>query len=196
MIGKTVLHTCRVMLGCDEPQTQTTEPERQLLARFLPGHRRIVEIGVFEGFTTRLLAQQSDPEATIYGVDPFYSGRLGVSWGLLIAKHHNRRHLASEKVVFVRALSTEVGDRIPCPVNFVFVDGDHSLEGIKADWDFWSNRISADGIIAMHDTALNHEAPESTLLGSHKYFRDHISQDPRFQVVAQINSLSILQAKS
>ena len=79
MIGKSAIHYARFVAGLDEPQTQTTPGERGLLASFLSGAKRIVEIGVFEGRTTRMLADRADPEAVIYGIAPFFSGRLGIS---------------------------------------------------------------------------------------------------------------------
>jgi predicted O-methyltransferase YrrM len=58
VIGNSALHYARIVAGLDEPQTQTTKAERETLASFLPGTKRIVEIGVFEGFTTRMLAER------------------------------------------------------------------------------------------------------------------------------------------
>lgn len=193
MIGKSFAHYVAVAIGSELPQTQTTEVERELLTKHLPGRKRIVEIGVYEGFTTRILAEASDPDATIYGVDPFFTGRLGICWGLLIAESYNRKHLASGKLKLVRTLSTEVRDRVPQAVDFVFIDADHSLEGIAADWAFWSARIEPDGIIALHDTLLTPDQPQSAELGSHQYFRSYIQHDPRFETVGQIDSLTVLR---
>lgn len=195
MAGKTILHLLRVLLGLDCPQTQTTEEERKLLSRYVRGMKTIVEVGVFEGFTTRALAESSDPSAVVYGIDPFFSGRLGIAWGQMIAKHYNSKHMASGKVRLLKTLSTEVGDRIPATVDFVFIDADHSLEAIRADWAFWSNRVRPGGIIALHDTLLPVGRPESAAFGSHRYFRDHISKDARFEIVASVDSLSVLKAR-
>ena len=79
MLGKTFLHYLGVALGICTPVTRTSHTERQLLTTYLPGKKAIVEVGVFEGFTTRELADASDTEATVYGIDPFFRGRLGAS---------------------------------------------------------------------------------------------------------------------
>ena len=76
MFGKTFSHYLGVLLGSELPQTQTTLAERDLLKKYIPGKKRIVEIGVFEGFTTQVLAEESDPDSTIYGVDPFFRARI------------------------------------------------------------------------------------------------------------------------
>lgn len=190
MIGRVFFHYAAVMCGIDEPQTQTTQAERDLLTRYLPGRKRIVEIGVFEGFTTRVLADHADSDATIYGVDPFFTGRIGVSWGLGIASAHNREHLRSGRLKFVKTLSTDVGTQAPAEVDYVFIDGDHSLDAIRVDWAFWSARLAPNGVIVLHDTLLSNG--RTAEFGSHRYFRDHIRHDPRFEIVAQVDSLSVM----
>lgn len=195
MIGRSALHYVRVLLGVDTPQTQTTSAERDLLASFLPGAKTIVEIGVFEGYTTRMLAERSDQDAVIYGVDPFYTGRLGISWGERIARSVNGQHLASGKVRFVKKLSTAVDGDVPTPVDYVFIDGDHSLAGITADWAFWGERLATGGIMALHDTLLTPDKPAGYTLGSIEYYRDHIRYDAAFETVAQRDSLSVLKKR-
>ena len=196
MIGHSAMHYVRVVAGLDEPQTQTTLAERELLASFLPGAKRIVEIGVFEGLTTRMLAERADADAVIYGIDPFFSGRLGISWGERIARNYNARHIASGKLRLVAKFSTEVDGDVPTPVDLVFIDGDHSLDGITKDWAYWTERLKpGGGIIALHDTLLTPEKPPCYTLGSIEYFRDHISHDPRFELVKQQDSMSVLRKR-
>jgi predicted O-methyltransferase YrrM len=191
--GASVLHFCAVAAGFEKPQTQTTQLERNLLVAHLPGKKRIVEIGVFEGFTTHVLAQHADPDAIIYGVDPFFKGRLGVSWGYQIAKIHNADALQDGRVVLIRALSVEVGERVPSVVDFVFVDADHSFEGIRKDWVFWTDRISSGGIIALHDSFVPSHNPRVADYGSHKYFESHIRGDPRFELISRVDSLALMR---
>lgn len=195
MIGKTFFHFVKVMFGLDEPQTQTTQAERELLSRYLLGAKRIVEIGVFEGYTTRVLAEHADHDAIIYGIDPFFSGRLGISWGEKIARSWNGRHLASGKLRLVAKLSTDVDDDVPTPVDFVFIDGDHSLTGIAADWNYWRSRVKPGGIVALHDTLLTPEKPDGYTLGSIEYFRDYIRHDAEFEMVKQLDSTSIMKRR-
>jgi len=39
-----------------------------------------------------------------------------------------------------------------CPhIDFLFIDGDHSYEGIKADWENYSGMVKHGGVVAMHD---------------------------------------------
>jgi len=195
LIGKTFLHFLAVSAGISLPQTQTSADERNLLKKYLPGRKRIVEVGVYEGFTTRVLAEASDHDAVVYGVDPFFAGRLGISWGYLITRKYNKNYISNGKLKIVRTLSTEVGNRVPTQVDFVFIDADHSLAGITADWQFWSQRVACGGIIALHDTLLKPSQPDTAVLGSHKYFESHIRLDPYFEVIAKADSLSVLRRR-
>jgi len=195
LIGNSALHYVRVLAGFDLPQTQTTPAERELLASFLPGAKRIVEIGVFEGFTTRMLAERADADAVVYGIDPFLTGRFGISWGERIARTFNGRYLANGKIRFIAKFSTEVEGDVPTPVDLVFIDGDHSLTGITADWEYWTERLMPHGFIALHDTLLTPDKPKGYSLGSIEYFRDHIRHDSRFEIVRQQDSLTVLRKR-
>lgn len=38
------------------------------------------------------------------------------------------------------------------PINLIFIDADHSYEGIKNDFELWFPKVSEGGIMAFHDT--------------------------------------------
>jgi len=42
-------------------------------------------------------------------------------------------------------------------IDFLFIDGDHSYEGVKTDFELYSKLLSDKGIIAIHDTDKNYE---------------------------------------
>jgi len=191
MIGRQILHYVRVIIGVDFPETQTTEMERQMLSKFLQGRKCIIEIGVFEGFTTRWLSFKADPDAIVYGIDPFFKGRLGISWGEKIAIRYNRKALKEKKVIFIERFSPDLADDLPRTVDYIFIDADHSLAGIMRDWIFWSDILTPGGIIALHDTLIAPNSPNE--LGSHRYFRSNIQHDSRFKIVGQQDSLSVLK---
>lgn len=195
VLGATALRYAAVAIGAQQPSTQTTEKERALLIKYLNGRRKVVEIGVFEGFTTRVLTENADADATIYGVDPFFKGRMGISWGYRMSRAYNSSAVKGKKLIFVRKSSTEVGDQVPDRVDFIFIDADHSLDGITADWAFWSERVEPDGIIALHDSIVPPHNPRVVGYGSHQYYENHIKHDPRFEVLETADSLVILRRR-
>ena len=191
MIGRSIAHTINVLVGNEAPHTQTTPEERAELVRYLPGAKTIVEIGVFEGASTALLAVNADRDATIYGIDPMFPGRLGICWGEIVAKHVTKSERSTGRVRLVKRMSYEASNQVAGPVDFMFIDGDHSLEGIRRDWETWAPRIRPGGIMALHDSFL---APNSSqTLGSQKFYEDVISHDTRFKQIARQGSLSVLR---
>lgn len=97
------------------------------------------------------------------------------------------------KIQLIKKLSTAVHNDLPTPVDYIFIDGDHSLQGITADWDYWRKRIRPGGIIALHDTLLTPDKPPEYTLGSIEYFCDHIRHDVDFEILKQKDSLTVLQ---
>jgi predicted O-methyltransferase YrrM len=194
-MGKTIKHLIRYFLGLEAAQSQTTELERAALTRYANGRKRLAEIGVFEGLTTALLARAMAPDGVLNAIDPFFSGRLGICWGAWIARREVEKTCKKSRVRFIEEFSYDALPAVEGPLDFLFVDGDHSLEGIQRDWADWSPKIAAGGIIALHDTRIPAHNPRVAELGSHQYFEQHIRHDPRFEIVEQVDSLSILRRK-
>src|SRR5262245_3011461 len=67
--ARTAIHCARYFLALDEAETQVTRNERELLGRYVANKRRAVEIGVFEGRTTRFLGEQMYREGELYAID-------------------------------------------------------------------------------------------------------------------------------
>src|SRR2546430_17024549 len=74
------IHALRCLIGLDKPYTQTTDAERHCLATYAVGRHRLLEIGVYEGVSTNVLASAISPTGVLYAVDPFTPGRLGFCW--------------------------------------------------------------------------------------------------------------------
>ena len=193
MAAKTLRHFVRYFFGLDAPQTQTTEAERAALSRHAAGARRLAEIGVYEGFTTALLVRTMAADGVLYAIDPFFAGRLGICWSKWIASREVGRTRPPRRVIFIEKLSYEAVLLIEEQLDFIFIDGDHSLEGIRRDWTDWAPRICPNGIMALHDTRVPVHNPEVAKLGSVGFFEEHICKDPRFMVVEQVDSLSVLR---
>ena len=191
--GASAIHALRCVLGLDQPHTQTTQPERAALARWATGRRRAAEIGVYEGRTTRVIAEVLADNGELFAVDPFFPGRLGICWGRVIARKYLAGSAYRSKVRWVEQLSHEAAPVVPDDLDFLFIDGDHSLQGIERDWTAWSGKLAMGGIVALHDTRVPPHNPRVADLGSHRYFESHIRHDHRFELVEQVDSLSIMR---
>jgi len=53
--------------------------------------------------------------------------------------------------------SAAVAQRWEGDVDLVFVDGDHSEAGVRADWEGWHGVVAPGGAVVFHDARLNQE---------------------------------------
>lgn len=189
------LHYLRWLLGLSQPITQTTAAERDTLARHATGRRRLVEIGVFHGVTTRRLRETMAADGLLWAVDPFPPNRFGFSYAERIAhataggcERGDCRWIRDTGAAAAQMYATQESQ----PVDFIFVDGDHSWEGIRADWEGWSPLVAPQGIVALHDSR---STPERNIedAGSVRYTNSVIRVDPRFLVIETVDSLTVLQ---
>ena len=68
-------------------------------------------------------------------------------------------------------------------IDFLFIDGDHSYEGVKLDFDLYSTILSDNGIIIIHDTD---EKYEETLIVSEDSKKDHYRFDGPSKFVKEL----------
>lgn len=185
-------------LGLRQAETQTTETERNALASHCRGRKKVVEIGVWHGVTSNVLLGSMSEEGVFYAVDPYPTGRLGISLQQIIAHRECRKH-ARGRVRWIREtghasarVAEEEGWGL---VDFVFIDGDHSYEGIKADWLAWGGLVSEGGIIGLHDSRSTPKRPIPEA-GSVIYTNEVILSDARFEMLEQVDSLTLLRKRS
>jgi predicted O-methyltransferase YrrM len=157
------------------------------------GRRRVVEIGIWHGVTTRRLRDGMHPEGVLTAVDPFPAGRLGISLQERIARVEVDRARRGE-VVWVRATGADAA-RAHGPIDFIFIDGDHSEEGLLEDWRAWSGLVERGGIVALHDSrSTDSRAIDDA--GSVRVTNDVIRPDVRFTVLDEVDSLTVLERRA
>jgi hypothetical protein len=68
-------------------------------------------------------------------------------------------------------------------IDFLFIDGDHSYEGVKKDFDLYSKIISDNGTIVLHDTDKNYE---KSLIVSEDSKKDHHPFDGPSKLIEEL----------
>jgi len=181
--------------GLARAETQTSEDERSCLSRHANGRARLAEIGSWHGVSSCRLRRAMAPDATLFCIDPYPSGRLGFSLQRIIAM----RELAKVRggnVRWIRATGADAGRQFLAanepPFDFVFIDGDHSFDGLRQDWENWSGLVAVGGIVALHDSCSS-DSRRIEGAGSVIYTREVIRRDPRFMLVEIVDTLSILR---
>jgi cephalosporin hydroxylase len=129
----------------------------KILQAFPP--RRSLEIGTNYGGTLLMLCTLSPPAAQIISIDLPW-GRFGGGYPLRKIPLYRRfprfgqrlhliradSHAAETKQRVLRILSGE-------PLDYLFLDGDHTYDGVRRDFEMYAPLVRSGGIAAFHDIA-------------------------------------------
>jgi predicted O-methyltransferase YrrM len=195
---KTLIHFLKYHLGLAQAETSVTTAEWDCLASHASGRRCLVEIGVWHGVTTRRLRAVMASGGILHAVDPYPVGRLGISLQRRIAQSEVGQ-VPNGCVAWVRETGADAARRLAPKlagrVEFVFIDGDHSYDGLRADWEGWSALVAPGGSIALHDSR---SSPSRAIddAGSVRFTSEIILGDSRFEVADTIDSLTVLRRRS
>ncbi len=140
-----------------EPIQLSDELERLLVALRATSPKTILEIGTAQGGTLFLFSRIATGDATILSVDlpggPFGGGYN--AWKIPIYKSfangRQKIHLVrgdSHSQSTLRRVQEILGGT---PLDFLFIDGDHSYDGVKSDFQMYSPLVRKGGIIVFHD---------------------------------------------
>ena len=161
----------------------TTDYEKHQIRKHVRAFRakRVLEIGAFQGQTTRVLVDAVDPlGGHVVVIDP-------MQWSSEVLRNGIARHLSrafpralsvleralrrgsyedafwqnvggrsTERVSLYRALSTDPSvlqsdDLDLQEFDVAFIDGDHGYEGALHDLDQWGRRVRKGGVVLVHD---------------------------------------------
>lgn len=119
--------------------------------------KSVLEIGTARGGTLFMLSQVLDPNANIISIDipkDRYSGGYPI-WKIPIYKSFKRKN---QKIKLIRKNSHAVSTADIVQnyldghkIDFLFIDGDHSYDGVKKDFEMYHPLVRSGGLIAFHD---------------------------------------------
>lgn len=119
--------------------------------------RTILEIGTSFGGTLFLLATVAADDALLLTVDLPDSGH-GQSYSKRRAKLYRAFARRSQRIELLRMDSHEDGtlERVKAllgesRIDFLFIDGDHTYEGVRDDYDMYTPLVREGGLIGLHD---------------------------------------------
>lgn len=119
--------------------------------------KAVLEIGTNKGGTLFLFARLADPDAVVISVDlpgGLYGGGYP-DWKTPVYKSFPQ---PKQSIHLIRADShaKETLERVKAilggrKVDLLFIDADHSYEGVKRDFELYSPLVAPGGVIAFHD---------------------------------------------
>jgi predicted O-methyltransferase YrrM len=174
-------------------RSQTIPAELDALEHHAAGARQALEIGTYQGVSAARIAGALAPGGLLYCVDPWpETEERGNNPCWSICQRHLRRSGVKNRIRILRGYSWEMASQMPDQLDFAFVDGDHSWEGIKTDWTIISERILPGGVVCLHDSFTpageDWRCPDSCA-----YFDKVIQNDARFAVIEAVHSLAVLR---
>ena len=193
MQGKAFLHFLKYLIRLEKACTQTTQEEMELIKKYAAQKKYVVEIGVYEAVNTVSIAKAISRHAVFFAIDPFFKSKFGFCYYKWITQLNLLRNRVSNKVRLLEVFSYEAAKNIDSKIDFIFVDGDHSYEGIQKDWNLYSTKVVLGGYILLHDTSVPAFDLSRAYLGSVTFFKEIISKDSRFILLDTVDSLNVLQ---
>jgi predicted O-methyltransferase YrrM len=129
-----------------------------LLRRLAPLRpRRVLEIGTAAGGTLLLLTRVAADDAVLVSIDQpegHFGGGYNPVRSFLYRSFSRRR----QRIVLIRADSHQASTRRRLaaalggePLDFLFIDGDHSAAGVLQDFEEYAPFVRPGGLIALHD---------------------------------------------
>ena len=123
-----------------------------------------VELGVLRGPTFKYLIEKC-PNLTLYGVDVFFDDRVWKPMGITTTKelleldpvpwYDELLEFCKENAPRANLIrnftALAASDFEDDSLDFVFIDADHTYEGVKKDIDAWYPKVKKGGLVSGHD---------------------------------------------
>jgi predicted O-methyltransferase YrrM len=161
--------------------------ERDLIRKTAAGARTIVEIGVAEGGSAYDARQVMDPQGTLTLIDPF--PRVA---GINLTSFTARRLVDSVdrgRVTWVHKFSSDAVKSWAGEIDLLLIDGDHSYEATRQDFEDWSPFVGPSGVVLFHDALL--DAPWMTSeFGSSQFVAELRKDESTWRLAEGADSLA------
>ena len=146
----------------------------------------VVEIGTYKGGTLRCWADAAPPSATLVSIDlpggSFGGGSTAAEAagfeaylkpGQTLHTLRADSHVPATKAEVVRLLAGR-------PIDFLFIDGDHTYAGVKADYDRYAGLVRPGGLVCLHDIVPH---PHNPACRVHEFWAELKAAGPAREVI-------------
>jgi len=152
----------------------------------------IVEVGSYRGRSSVFLGRGSLDGANVpvYAIDPHKSS-IGVLGGVFGPKDRTTFYRSmldndcSEIVSLINLSSECFSPSWSEPISLLWIDGDHSYEGVKRDFRCWLPHLQANATIAFDDAADPKLGPRRLI--------DELTESKQFEEVVKIGKIVVIR---
>lgn len=155
-----------------------------LLAESQP--RVVVEIGADRGGNLALLAQVAHQNALLISVDPVHHDHATTHIAAFAKSDQTITLIdgdSHQTMTKERVLQALAG----APIDFLFIDGDHSYEGVRDDYSMYSPLVKPEGVIAFHDIYPNAGDPNIYVGGVPEFWKELKADNMIHEFIADRN---------
>lgn len=165
-----------------------------LLAACPTAKGELLEIGSFKGKSTIALAKAATLSGNpkVVAVDPMTAPSVtdpdlrGLASSLKEFQANIARHNVASQVEFHCEFSSELAKTWSRPLRLLWIDGDHTYQGARQDFDSFAPHLADGAIVAMHDVLHEFE-------GGLRVFMESVLLSPHFGPVGFCGSIGWAQ---
>jgi predicted O-methyltransferase YrrM len=123
--------------------------------------RTVAEIGTYFGGTLYCLCRLAQPDGTIASIDRCkggggYTDERAEEMQELFPREQQELHLIREDSRLPATLEQLKDVLHGAQLDLLFIDGDHSYEGVKSDFEMYSPLVGEGGMVVFHDILDHH----------------------------------------
>lgn len=133
-----------------------TLQERFQLFKLAKDKKWILEIGSYTGASAACFGavKKGDKQGAIYCIDTWNNDAMTEGKKDTYHLFFQNIYSYNKWIVPIRGFSTDVVEQVRrniTDLDLLFIDGDHSYEGVKADWEFYKGFLKKGSTVIFHD---------------------------------------------
>jgi hypothetical protein len=144
-----------------------------------------------------ILKVSMDPAGTLFLIDPYLT-RHPISAAREVARRTVKK-VSGARVEWIRSLSHDAAGWWQEPLDFLFIDADHTEQACAQDWHDWSPWMVPGGVVLLHDSSLGPASPAEPDWGPVRLvdhlFRSPAAPCPGWELIDEIDSISVVRRR-
>jgi hypothetical protein len=188
-------HSVYAWLGLRPVRAQHTSAEHEALQRWATGRASLVEIGVAEGVSGLAMREVMAESGTLSLIDPFHLSRVPALNFTKRAAHRAVKSYSRGNVRWIEEFSFDAARVWSAPIDLLLIDGDHSENAVRTDWDDWSRFVIPGGIVIFHDARVFEGGWTNSDYGPVRLVDDlfRSKKVPNWTIAEEVHSLVVVE---